>query len=494
MLELRGVTKAFPGVVANDGISLEIADGQVHAILGENGAGKSTLTKIIYGFHQPDSGSICFNGREVRFRSPADSRRMGIGMVFQDFSLIPSMSVLDNVALFMPDQPVLLRRAELRRRIVDLAERYGLRIDPGLTVAQLSMGERQKVELIKLLVAGADLLIFDEPTSVLAPQEVDNLFRIFEELTAQGHGVVFITHKVREAVAAAHVVTVLRRGKIAGSVSRPALDEPSLVSLMLGGVTPGPVPRNRTPPARGDAALEFEQVWSTDAAAGRGLRGADFRAYAGEILGVAGVAGNGQQELGETMLGLEPYRGRIRLFGEDIAGWSPADLRNAGVGYIPEDALGMALVPGMSVDENLVLGDPERSGPFWMDWDRIRTWLDQEKSGLPVPNTPGHARVEHLSGGNVQRVLLAREMGRSPTVLLACYPARGLDVATATLVRRLLLEQRDAGGTVVLVSEDLDELLNLSDRIVVLREGRTVGEFQPDDTSTQEIGLSMTTQ
>ena len=221
MLELRGVTKAFPGVVANDGISLEIADGQVHAILGENGAGKSTLTKIIYGFYQPDSGSICFNGQEVRFRSPADSRRMGIGMVFQDFSLIPSMSVLDNVALFMPDQPALLRRAELRRRIVDLSERYGLRIDPGLTVAQLSMGERQKVELIKLLVAGADLLIFDEPTSVLAPQEVDNLFRIFEELTAQGHGVVFITHKVREAVAAAHVVTVLRQGKIAGSVSTP---------------------------------------------------------------------------------------------------------------------------------------------------------------------------------------------------------------------------------------------------------------------------------
>ena len=298
MLELRGVTKAFPGVVANDGISLEIADGQVHAILGENGAGKSTLTKIIYGFYQPDSGSICFNGREVRFRSPVDSRRMGIGMVFQDFSLIPSMSVLDNVALFMPDQPVLLRRAELRRRIVDLSERYGLRIDPGLTVAQLSMGERQKVELIKLLVAGADLLIFDEPTSVLAPQEVDNLFRIFEELTTQGHGVVFITHKVREAVAAAHVVTVLRQGKIAGSVSTPALDESSLVSLMLGSVTPVPLLRNRTPPAPGDLALEFEQVWSTDAAAGRGLRGVDFRAYAGEILGVAGVAGNGQQELG----------------------------------------------------------------------------------------------------------------------------------------------------------------------------------------------------
>ena len=241
------------------------------------------------------------------------------------------------------------------------------------------MGERQKVELIKLLVAGADLLIFDEPTSVLAPQEVDNLFRIFEELTTQGHGVVFITHKVREAVAAAHVVTVLRQGKIAGSVSTPALDESSLVSLMLGSVTPVPLLRNRTPPAPGDLALEFEQVWSTDAAAGRGLRGVDFRAYAGEILGVAGVAGNGQQELGETLLGLEPYRGRIRLFGEDIAGWSPADLRNAGVGYIPEDAMGMALVPGMSVDENLVLGDPKRSGPFWMDWDRIRTWLDQRE-------------------------------------------------------------------------------------------------------------------
>ena len=425
MLELRGVTKAFPGVVANDGISLEIADGQVHAVLGENGAGKSTLTKIIYGFYQPDSGSICFNGREVRFRSPADSRRMGIGMVFQDFSLIPSMSVLDNVALFMPDQPALLRRAELRRRIVDLSERYGLRIDPGLTVAQLSMGERQKVELIKLLVAGADLLIFDEPTSVLAPQEVDNLFRIFEELTAQGHGVVFITHKVREAVAAAHVVTVLRQGKIAGSVSRPALDESSLVSLMLGGVTPGPLLRNRTPPARGDVALEFEQVWSTDAAAGRGLRAPTSAPTPAKFWVWPALLETASRSWGKRCLGWNPIVaasacsgrispvGRQPIFGTRASGiyrktpwawlWSRHERRRKPRDGGPETV--WPLLDGLGPDSDLV---------------------DQEKSGLPVPNTPGHARVEHLSGGNVQRVLLAREMGRSPHSPVGLLSGKGL--------------------------------------------------------------------
>ena len=515
MLELRGVTKKFPGVTANDNIDLEIFGGQVHAILGENGAGKSTLTKIIYGFYRPDAGSIWVNGQESGIRSPRDSRRLGIGMVFQDFSLIPAMSVVENVALFLPQQSVFLSRRETYRRVREVSDRYGLRVDPSLRVDELSLGERQKVELIKLLLADAKLLIFDEPTSVLAPHEVQNLFRVFNELRDDGYAVIFITHKIREALAAADMVTVIRNGAISGTAPRGDVDAKSLVRMMVGESLPEPVTGGERPAKEPMPAVEFQDVWTVDEAGTRGLtrglRGASFRANLGEVLGVAGVAGNGQQELGDVLLGLSPPRqGTVWLFGEDLTGRTTGQILAAGVGCIPEDAMGMALVSQMRVDENLMLGqmsDPH-SG-FWLDWDNSGEKLAESLKGFPLTLAGGESMVGQLSGGNVQRVMLARELVRRPRVLLACYPTRGLDVLSAESARRLLVGVRDQGGAVVLISEDLDELFALCDRIVVMFQGRIVGEFWPRDplspdplsddappenNQMEEIGLLMTGQ
>ena len=503
MLALHGVTKAFPGVVANDCIDLEIYGGQVHAILGENGAGKSTLTKIIYGFYRPDSGTILVNGLEAGIRSPNDSRRLGIGMVFQDFSLIPAMSVAENVALFLPEQGMFLSRPETRRRIEEVSARYGLQVDPDLRVDELSLGERQKVELIKLLLADARLLIFDEPTSVLAPHEVDSLFHVFSELKDDGYAVIFITHKMREALAAADVVTVIRNGAVSGTIPGGDVDEETLVSMMVGEGLLEPV-RAAAQAVRGPGpvskpALEFRDVWTAGDEGIRGLRGASFRVDLGEILGVAGVAGNGQQEFGDVLLGLlQPRNGTVHLFGEDLKGRSTVDVLADGVGYVPEDAMGMALVPQMRVDENLMLGEMSRPGAeFWLDWNKTGDRLSGILAGFPLPLASQQARVSQLSGGNVQRVLLARELTRRPKLLLACYPTRGLDVLTAESARSLLVDCRDEGRAVVLISEDLDELFALCDRIVVMFQGRIVGEFQPDNAASdeatiEEIGLLMT--
>jgi ABC-type uncharacterized transport system ATPase subunit len=491
LLEARGIVKRFGSLLANDVAEFAVHPGEVVALLGENGAGKSTLCKILYGFYRPDAGEIRVSGRVQIIASPREARRHGIGMVFQNFSLIPALTVWENVALFLDGLPWAFSAGTLRRRMNHLVERLHLTVDPRLPVGRLAVSDQQKVEILKQLLAGARVLILDEPTKVLAPPEIEGLFRAIAELREDGYGIVFITHKLREVTRCADRVAVMRHGRITGTLPGRDATEAALMSLMFGDTVP--FEQRPRSVSTGGIVLELKAVATAPASGATVLRDLSLRLRAGEILGVAGVSGNGQRELADVVLGLRrPIAGARRLWDEEATHWSVARTRDKGVASIPDDPMAMAAIPGLTVRENLALGAGRRyRAGLGFDWPRLETAMDESAARLRFPPLAYDSRAAVLSGGNLQRVVLTRELAHDPRLIIALYPTRGLDARGAQSLRDLLGERRQAGAAILLVSEDLDELFAVSDRLIVLRDGQVAGDFAPDQFLVEMVGPAM---
>ena len=494
VLEMRGIRKEFPGIVANDDVSFELARGEVHALLGENGAGKSTLMNILYGLYKADGGEIRLGGRPVTFASAKDAIEAGIGMVHQHFMLIPVMTVAENIVL--GNEPVrdgvLLDESGAEERVRDLSQRFGLAVDPTALVSQITVGQQQRVEILKALYRGADILILDEPTAVLTPQEAIELFEIIRSLQADGKSIIFISHKLNEVLEIADRITVLRRGKTIETVPREGATQESLARAMVGREV---LLRVEKPPAQpGATLLEVRDLLVVDDRGIEKVSAVSFDVRAGEIVGIAGVDGNGQSELIDAITGLRrAAAGTIKVAGRECVHATPREMLDAGVGHIPEDRQRRGLVLEFSIAENIALhdyADPPDAKWGWLFPSRLveraRMLIRQfdVRGGGPLTRAGG------LSGGNQQKVIVAREISRDPKVLIAAQPTRGLDVGAIEYLHRRLVEERDEGRAILLISLELEEILSLSDRILVLYEGRIVGEHE-GEASEEEIGFEM---
>jgi ABC-type uncharacterized transport system ATPase subunit len=493
-LEAIGIVKRFPGVLANDHVDFDLRQGEIHALLGENGAGKSTLMNILAGLYRPDDGEVRLDGQPVAFGSPRDAIAAGLGMVHQHFTLVPSQTVTENILLGLDQPRFLLNAPRHEQQIAELATTFGLRVHPRAKIWQLSVGEQQRVEILKMLYRGARILILDEPTAVLAPQEIEDLFETLRAMAAAGRSIVFISHKLAEVVAIADRVTVMRRGRVtAAGIPAAGTTKHDLARLMVGRDLVELY--DRPPFTPGEVLLSVRDVRAESDRGLPALRGVSLDVRAGEIVGIAAVAGNGQAELAEAITGLRACEGTIAIAGEEVQNRPAGHAIRQRIAHIPEDRTGVGSAPNLSLTDNLIM-KRFREAPVSRGWliddASARTLAESLKTeyAISAPSIDTQARL--LSGGNLQRLILAREIETKPLLTVACQPTRGLDVGAIETVHRLLLERRANGAGILLISEDLDEILALADRVDVMYEGLIVGSFDGPTADVHEIGLLMT--
>lgn len=496
LLEMKGIVKRFPGVLAADHIDFDVRSGEIHALLGENGAGKSTLMKMLYGLYHPDEGEILINGKPIKIDRPQDAIQYGIGMIHQHFMLVPSLTVAENIALGMKSsRGVRLDIDIVTKRVLELSEIYNLKVDPHLPIWQLSVGEQQRVEILRALYKGAALLILDEPTAVLTPQEVSGLFNILNKLSDDGHALVFISHKLHEVLEISKQVTVLRDGKRVNSIATSDATKPKLAEMMVG--RPVLLEYNKNPQQLADERLVLTNVSALSNRGTVGLDNVSLRIHGGEIVGIAGVSGNGQHELAQCIAGLRQVTsGQVQIEGQDLTNKSPSKVNSMGLSYIPEERMIDGVIKEFTVAENLVLQDHDNEkftwGGIFMNFRKIKEACQEAIRAYEIKTPSTETLIKNLSGGNIQKLVLARELARNPSVLIAAQPTRGVDIGASEYIHQRLLEERDLGTAIMLISEDLDEIRALSDRILVMFEGKIVGEVENKDVDIEQLGLLMT--